>query len=293
LELRILAAAAIIFAVAAAVIALAGRVNKDRPLIAELWLLYRTEIVVVALVLIPVVLGGVVFYGALLLLVARGGFEIAHLARIPYRRSLTIPISLGAAATVLAAPLWGFGAVWAVAGATAAVGLLLAGWSADGNRKLRMLAALSIVLLGLILAHIALARAFLGAGWLVLIYGTVEVNDAFALLGGKLFGRHPVFPRLSPRKTWEGLIAGILCGGLAGMLIAWGLLALPPAGSATAVAIILAGGLLGDVLGSAAKRSAGQKDFAPLHPALGGVLDIYDSFLVAVPLVYYFFALTA
>jgi phosphatidate cytidylyltransferase len=292
LELRILAAAAIVFAVGAAVIALAGRVNKDRRLIAELWLLYWTETVVVALVLLPVVLGGAVFYGALLLLVARGGFEIAHLARIPYRRSFAIPLSLGAAATVFAAPLGGIGAVWAIAAATAAVGLLLGGWSADGHRKRRILAALSIALLGLVLAHFVLARAFLGAEWLVLIYGTVEVNDAFALLGGKLFGSHAVFPRLSPRKTWEGLIAGLVCGGLAGMLIAWGLLALPPTRSVAAIAIILGAGLLGDLLVSAAKRGAGQKDFAPLHPALGGVLDIYDSFLVAVPLVYYCFALT-
>lgn len=117
---------------------------------------------------------------------------------------------------------------------------------------------------------------------LVLAFFLVEVFDSFSLLGGRLWGRTLLVPRLSPRKTWEGLATGALALGLASLgLVAWLKLPLVPmlaAGVAVAVSA-----LVGDLLGSAAKRLAGVKDYPAVLRLQGGLLDITDSWLVAGP----------
>jgi len=120
----------------------------------------------------------------------------------------------------------------------------------------------------------------------LLVYATVEMNDAFAYVGGKLFGRTQILPRLSPKKTLEGLITGIVVGGGSGFLIGYELLHLH-AGAAFRVALVaLVAGLAGDVLTSLLKRWRQKKDFQPLMVLHGGVLDIYDSLLIATPVVF-------
>jgi phosphatidate cytidylyltransferase len=155
----------------------------------------------------------------------------------------------------------------------------------DGRRELPVVIAAFLfpaVLVGVI---VALRSGAQGFAWIVFVFAVVEANDSFALLGGKLFGRHRILPRLSPRKTAEGLIVGIVFGAAAGVLLGQHLLGLSLPHSLFLTAGALAAGLAGDLISSALKRSRGKKDFPPVLSAHGGMLDIYDSFLFAAPVV--------
>lgn len=117
---------------------------------------------------------------------------------------------------------------------------------------------------------------------LVLAFFLVEMFDSFSLLGGKLYGRTPLVPRLSLRKTWEGLgtgLAAVLVALLS--LIAW--LGLPLLPMLMGAGIVVIAAIAGDFLGSLAKRRAGVKDYPAVMTVQGGLLDIADAWLVAGP----------
>lgn len=117
---------------------------------------------------------------------------------------------------------------------------------------------------------------------LVLAFFLVEIFDSFSLLGGKLIGRTPMVPRLSPRKTWEGLAAGTAATLLVLLaLSAW--FDLPLAFMLMIGAALIPSAIAGDLLGSHAKRQAGVKDYPPVMKVQGGLLDIADAWLVAGP----------
>jgi phosphatidate cytidylyltransferase len=129
-----------------------------------------------------------------------------------------------------------------------------------------------------------LSRHLLGFFFLVLM-GT----DSAAYYGGRTFGRHKLAPSISPGKTWEGAIAGML----ASLLLAaaahyWFFLNLPLKFALPLAAVMNVFGVLGDLTESALKRSAGAKDTAQILPGHGGVLDRIDSLLFNAPLIYYF-----
>lgn len=143
--------------------------------------------------------------------------------------------------------------------------------------------------LGLPLQHLAMLRSGTeGLWWAVWVIGGVWVNDTMAYIVGRLFGRHKLIPRISPGKTWEGTVGGILAttvaSGLAGPLI----LGLAWAPSCLLGALIGMAGSIGDLVESYLKRAAGVKDSGRLLPGHGGVLDRIDSLLFVAPLVYYF-----
>jgi len=115
--------------------------------------------------------------------------------------------------------------------------------------------------------------------------------DVCAYLVGKALGKHKAFPILSPGKTIEGLIGG-LAGSLLMALFLWwdkiGVLTYFPIWKAAIIGVIIgASGILGDLMESLLKRSAGAKDAGQLVPGYGGVLDVVDSLMVAGPVAYY------
>jgi phosphatidate cytidylyltransferase len=134
------------------------------------------------------------------------------------------------------------------------------------------------------LAQIALLGAGEnGFGRVLFLYAIVEMNDAFALLGGRLLGRHRPWPTLSPNKTAEGAAVGLLASLGASVLFAF---AVPELGLVQRLAIGLLVGLAvqaGDLVASAVKRRAGIKDYGTVVPGSGGVLDVYDSLAFAAP----------
>ena len=131
---------------------------------------------------------------------------------------------------------------------------------------------------------------FVNAAWwpemasiFILSLFIVEIFDSFALLGGRLLGKRPLVPKLSPRKTWEGLAVGLIAVVLATCAVTFSLEidALTVAAIAGASTV---GAIIGDLTASAAKRRARVKDYPAVIASQGGLLDIYDSWIVAGPL---------
>jgi phosphatidate cytidylyltransferase len=112
------------------------------------------------------------------------------------------------------------------------------------------------------------------------------MNDTFAYLTGSVIGKTPFFPRISPKKTWEGTLGGIVCT----ILIAWGLShsfeVYTPAQWVAIAACVAVFGTVGDLIESMLKRSVGVKDSGNIMPGHGGFLDRFDSFLFLLPFVW-------
>lgn len=117
----------------------------------------------------------------------------------------------------------------------------------------------------------------------------VQLSDVLQYVFGKLFGRHKVAPRVSPAKTWEGLLGGGLSAAGIGAALWWITPFTPLQAGGMALAIVIAGFVGGLVL-SAVKRSLGAKDWGTMIEGHGGALDRMDSVSFAAPA---FFHLTA
>jgi phosphatidate cytidylyltransferase len=118
-----------------------------------------------------------------------------------------------------------------------------------------------------------------GVAWLVLIVLTVAVSDVAALLVGMRLGRRPFFPAISPKKTVEGALAGLLCSVPVMVLGGVLLLRLPPQHAAVLGLLIGVTAQAGDLVESQMKRLAAVKDSSNLIPGHGGILDRLDSLL--------------
>ncbi|MEE8248077.1 MAG: phosphatidate cytidylyltransferase [Alphaproteobacteria bacterium] len=128
-----------------------------------------------------------------------------------------------------------------------------------------------------------------GAGLLLFLVVLTQANDVFQYLWGKALGRRPVLPKVSPNKTWEGLLGGIASTVVLAAALAPPLTPFSLAHGLLAGAIIGLAGFCGDVTVSALKRDLGVKDTGGLLPGHGGVLDRVDSLTFTAPL---FFHLT-
>ena len=135
-------------------------------------------------------------------------------------------------------------------------------------------------------------RLLLGL-WLVAV---VKFCDVGALLTGMAIGRHKLAPVISPKKTWEGAVGGVLTSAGLGALLAWlGRDNFPPhftpvfaAIAAVPLAIV---GIVSDLIESVIKRRAGWKDSGSTFPGIGGVFDLTDSLVLTAPLGYLLFGL--
>ncbi|HEV3026434.1 MAG TPA: phosphatidate cytidylyltransferase, partial [Planctomycetota bacterium] len=127
------------------------------------------------------------------------------------------------------------------------------------------------------------------AWYLLFLLAAGKGSDMAAFVVGKSVGKHPMSPRVSPNKTWEGGIAGGIAGMAAGMAVIW-LTPLQAAYPRVPVPALLFFCLLvtiasqvGDLVKSAFKRWAGVKDSGRILPEFGGMLDMVDSFIIAAP----------
>jgi phosphatidate cytidylyltransferase len=123
---------------------------------------------------------------------------------------------------------------------------------------------------------------------LVFLVLVVQISDVLQYVFGKLFGKHPIAPAISPNKTWEGFAGGVLTASLVGTAIWWSTPFTPSQAFALSVAITLAG-FAGGLVMSAIKRDRGVKDYGALIAGHGGMLDRIDSLCFAAPV---FFHLT-
>ena len=125
----------------------------------------------------------------------------------------------------------------------------------------------------------------------VFILLCVKFTDIGAFAAGKLLGRHKLIAWLSPGKTWEGLVGGLLTAAAVGALVAPQIDPLPWWKGAIFGAVIGLVGQGGDLLESMLKRNANVKDSGNVIPGFGGVLDVIDSPLLAAPVAYLLFSL--
>ena len=113
--------------------------------------------------------------------------------------------------------------------------------------------------------------------------------DTGAYYAGRTFGKHKLAPKISPGKTWEGVIGGVVTSLLLATLAHfWFFRELPLKIALPLAAVMIVVGILGDLTESALKRGSGAKDAAKLLPGHGGILDRLDSLLFNAPLIYYF-----
>jgi phosphatidate cytidylyltransferase len=126
------------------------------------------------------------------------------------------------------------------------------------------------------------------AGLVLYLVFLTQLNDVAQFTWGKLFGRHKVIPKVSPKKTWEGLIGGIATTTLLAWLAAPYLTPLSPAEAVGAGLLIAIAGFIGDVTISSLKRDLGIKDSGTLLPGHGGILDRVDSLTYTAPLFFHY-----
>jgi phosphatidate cytidylyltransferase len=141
--------------------------------------------------------------------------------------------------------------------------------------------------LGMPFGAIISTRSLGGREALMLLLLAVAVSDTAQYYSGRLFGRRPLAPAISPKKTLEGAIGGFVCGALfVGVAGAWWLPGMPLAFRLLLGATIVALGIVGDLFESMIKRNAGLKDSSALIPGHGGMLDRIDALLFAAPVYY-------
>lgn len=127
-----------------------------------------------------------------------------------------------------------------------------------------------------------------GAGLMLYLVFLTQFNDVAQYTWGKLLGKHKVIPKVSPKKTWEGLVGGNLTTLVLAVLIAPYLTPFSLYEAAGAGLIIGVFGFIGDVTISALKRDLGVKDSGSLLPGHGGILDRIDSLTYTAPLFFHY-----
>lgn len=126
-----------------------------------------------------------------------------------------------------------------------------------------------------------------GRGLLLYIVFITEINDVLQFVWGKILGKRKILPKVSPNKTWEGFIGGMLTT----VIFAYLLRFLTPMGELESIlaGFLIAGtGFIGDVTVSAIKRDLGIKDTGNLIPGHGGLLDRIDSLAFTAPIFFHF-----
>ena len=118
------------------------------------------------------------------------------------------------------------------------------------------------------------------------IFILIWSSDSGAFVFGTTFGRHKLMPQLSPKKTWEGFIGGVLFTVFVAFVLSKYLIELQPYQWIVSALIISITGTYGDLAESMFKRSIKIKDTGNLIPGHGGLLDRFDSFLLAIPSVF-------
>jgi phosphatidate cytidylyltransferase len=153
-----------------------------------------------------------------------------------------------------------------------------------------LLGVLYVVLLG---GHLVAVRTGfqheLAKDLLSFFFLIIMGSDTGAYYTGRALGRHKLAPKISPGKTWEGAVGGMLASLLmAALAHYWFFRELPLKWALGLAAVMNVLGVLGDLTESALKRGAGAKDAAQILPGHGGLLDRLDSLLFNAPLIYYF-----
>lgn len=232
-----------------------------------------------AIGLVAVWAGGAVFSALCATLAALMVWELSRLLHAGAERRLWVALAAVAGAAALAAPnlppYWDLLDLLLVAA--------LAVFLPAGQRRIFALAALAIVLGAASLAALRLGHAPVWTLWLILV---VIASDTGGYFAGRIFGGPKFWPRISPRKTWSGTVAGWLLAAAVG----WGVAArldLPAPWMLAGLSVLAAlAAQMGDIGESWIKRRMGAKDASHLLPGHGGVMDRFDGMTGAAVFLY-------
>lgn len=250
-----------------------------------------------ALVLLPLVIGAVWFLPPIAtLVVAEIAAVLAFVEYTTIARALGahVPRAVAGAAVVTACAAVGGGYLSldvVLMTAMIAVGAMAVGSGQPGPAILRDAAAaiFPVLYIGMPLGALAAVRVIGGREAVLLLMITIVISDSAQFYTGRALGRRPLAPSISPKKTIEGAIGGLVFGTAA--MVAGGRIVFPGAPLALLVLVsasVAALGIVGDLFESLLKRSAGVKDSSALIPGHGGMLDRIDSWLFAAPVYYAF-----
>jgi phosphatidate cytidylyltransferase len=250
-----------------------------------------------ALVLLPVVVGTVWFLPPVATLVlALIAAALAFLEYADIARALGVYVPRMVSGTAVLAACGAIGGGWGIVDivlmtALITIAALAVAAGQPGPAILRDAAAayFPIAYIGLPLGALAAVRTWGGGGAVLVLMITFVISDSAQYYTGRALGRRPLAPSISPKKTLEGAIGGLVCGTIA--FVAGARLVFPASSLALlglVGASIAALGIVGDLFESLLKRSAGVKDSGTIIPGHGGVLDRIDSWLFAAPVYYVF-----
>ena len=250
-----------------------------------------------ALVLLPLVLGVIWFLppiGTLVLgtvAAVLAFFEYAALAEQLGARVFLLPALAATLAAAIAMAVPGVPLDVVLISAGVMIGGLTVGQGQPGAERLREAAAslFPMLYLGIPVGALVAVRASVSREALLVLIAIVVASDTGQYYAGRMFGRTPLAPLISPKKTVEGAIGGLIVGTVCAVLLGrWWLPGIALLELATLGAAVVALGIVGDLFESLLKRSAGVKDSSALIPGHGGILDRIDSWLFAAPVYYVF-----
>jgi phosphatidate cytidylyltransferase len=217
--------------------------------------------------------------------------EYASLADQVHARVQRVPAGAAAMLTCAAVAAPGTPVHVVLMAATVALGAIVLGSGRSHANALNDFAAslLPALYLGLPLGALVAIHAQIGRTAVLLLLLTVVVSDTAQYYTGRALGRRLLAPAISPKKTVEGALGGVVLGS-ATMVVAghWWLAGTSPVWRAILGLAIVIVGIVGDLFESMLKRGAGAKDASSVIPGHGGVLDRIDALMFAAP-VYYMF----
>ncbi len=159
----------------------------------------------------------------------------------------------------------------------------------DGAAQAAGLLVLGVVWVAGFFVHMPLIRRLdHGVAWIFFMLTVTWLGDTGAYFAGRALGKHKLYEKISPKKTWEGAIGGALTAVAGGLVVR--AIGLPDAGlvSVIVLAVLLdAAGVVGDLTESMIKRTFGVKDSGRIMPGHGGILDRVDSLLFTSPVLFY------
>ena len=248
-----------------------------------------------ALVLLPIVIGTIWYLppvATLLLAALVAGGAAAEYVRLAGRMGAEVPATLGVVSAVVVCVSAPFDAVVVTLAATMiAVGAtaLIAGPPRAELFRSITASLVPAIYIGLPCGLLAAVRYEPGREALLLLLANVMVSDTAQYYGGRAFGKRLLAPAISPKKTVEGFISGLVAAAIiTGALGSLWRTSVAPVVWAIVGVTIAALGVAGDLFESVLKRAADTKDASGLIPGHGGMLDRVDSLLFAAPVYYVF-----